>query len=212
MKVQQITSDNFKRYGSVLKGYDYTELFAELTKLDIPNNGITYSALVDTLENCKIKDEFKNRGFGGMPIQIGYVGGVNDELNCLEYHKSSEFNIALDNIILVLGCVTDIKNGKYDTGKCEAFFVPAGTGVELYSTTLHYAPFSCESHGYKVVCVLPNGTNQEALKIEIKTEEDKMCFGTNKWLMTHPDAAENNIGAYVGLKGNNIKFSDLILD
>ena len=180
MKVQQITSDNFKRYGSVLKGYDYTELFAELTKLDIPNNGITYSALVDTLENCKIKDEFKNRGFGGMPIQIGYVGGVNDELNCLEYHKSSEFNIALDNIILVLGCVTDIKNGKYDTGKCEAFFVPAGTGVELYSTTLHYAPFSCESHGYKVVCVLPNGTNQEALKIEIKTEEDADGQSTRK--------------------------------
>ena len=29
----------------------------------------------------------------------------------------------------------------YDTSKVEAFLVPAGTAVEIYATTLHYAPF-----------------------------------------------------------------------
>ena len=30
----------------------------------------------------------------------------------------------------------------YDTSKMEAFLVPAGTAVEVYATTLHYAPCS----------------------------------------------------------------------
>ena len=137
MKVYNIKDDNFSKYGNVLEGYDYSELFTQLEKKYIPDNTIIYCASVKEFEDCKIKNEFKDRGFGGMPIQIGDVGGVNQTHNCLEYHKSSEFNIAMDDIILVLGCVSDIKEGKYDLSKCEAFHVPAGVGVELFATTLH---------------------------------------------------------------------------
>ena len=123
-------------------------------------------------------------------------------LDCLEYHKSSEFNIALDDVILVLGDQRDIKDGKLDTKDCEAFLIPAGQGVELYATTLHYAPFG---NGYRVICVLPRGTNLDRADIPLTgSVEDRMYLGANKWLMTHPEAAEKNPGAYVGLTGDNI--------
>lgn len=204
MKIQSIESENFKKYGTILTGYDFDELFKSLAGLYIPDSGITYSASVDELEQCSIKEELQNRGFGGLPIQIGYVGGVNGKLDCLEYHKSSEFNITLNDIILVLGCVNKIKDNEFDLKNCEAFFVPGGTGVELYGTTLHYAPFSCDCGGYRTVCVLPYGTNGEKKTIQIKTTEDKMYFGTNKWIMAHKDATEENPGVYVGLVGENI--------
>lgn len=62
-------------------------------------------------------------------------------MNALEYHRSSELDIAQTDLILLLGMQQDIENGDiYDTSKVEAFLVPAGTGVELYATTLRYAP------------------------------------------------------------------------
>ena len=73
--------------------------------------------------------------------KIGYCNGDNHKLNALEYHRSSELDIAQTDLILLLGMQQDIENGDiYDTSKVEAFLVPAGTGVELYATTLRYAP------------------------------------------------------------------------
>lgn len=204
MKIQEIQSKAFQKYGQILSGYDFTEIFAELAKLPIPEEGITYSASVPALEKCRVTAELQSRGFGGMPIQLGYVGGYSSRLDCLEYHKSSEFNIALCDMILVLGQESDIQNGTYELSGCEAFYVPAGTGVELFSTTLHYAPFHCDEKGYRTVCVLPRGTNGEKPDFPEKTAEDRMCAGSNKWLMAHPDYAKENPGVYIGLTGQNI--------
>ena len=208
MKIQSIESESFRKYGKILTGYDFSELFEKLSGVYAPENGITYSASVETLENCRIKEELEMRGFGGMPIQIGYVGGINESLDCLEYHKSSEFNITLNDIVLVLGCVSEITDCKFNLEKCEAFYVSAGAGVELYGTTLHYAPFSVNGI-YRTVCVLPRGTNADKPEFKIKTREDEMCFGANKWIMTHPEKAAENAGMYVGLTGGNITLKGL---
>ena len=96
----------------------------------------------------------------------------------------------------------DIENGKYDTSKVEAFLVPAGTVIEVYATTLHYAPCNANDGGFKCVVALPKGTNTDIEKRAPKTEEDKMLFARNKWLLMHPEAAEE--GQYVGLVGENI--------
>lgn len=144
-----------------------------------------------------------------MPIQIGYVGGHNRVLNCLEYHKSSEFNIALDDVVLVLGKQEKITNGSFDTSLCHAFLLPAGVGVELYGTSLHYAPMCDGVNGYRVVCVLPLGTNGDAPSFLASTAEDKMCAGSNKWLLAHPTSPEAKEGKYVGLTGENITFDQL---
>ena len=100
------------------------------------------------------------------------------------------------------GSEQDIENGKYDTSKVEAFLVPAGTVIEVYATTLHYAPCNANDGGFKCVVALPKGTNTDIEKRAPKTEEDKMLFARNKWLLMHPEAAEE--GQYVGLVGENI--------
>ncbi len=207
MKILSVNDTKFKKYGKVLAGYDYSEIFEELKKIPLPESGIIYIASNENFESKKEKELFMNRGFGGTPIQIGCVCGSNDILNCLEYHKSSEFNIAMDDIILILGDERDIVAGKYNTEKCEAFFVPAGVGVELFGTTLHYAPMGKNNENYRMICVLPKGTNGEKVPFTKTDIEDEMCFGVNKWIMAHAEYDDDTI--YKGLVGNNIKFSDL---
>lgn len=209
MRIYSVNDELFKEYGCVLDGYDYSEMFENLANVDLPKDGIVYKASIETLENCAVAKEMEIRGFGGYPVQLGYVVGNNRVMNCLEYHKSSEYNIAMDDIILILGKEQDIIEGKYDSSLCKAFFVPAGVGVELYGTTLHYAPFNVGDKGYRIICVLPKGTNARKINFNSKNNEDKMCFGINKWLLAHPDAPEVTDGAYVGITGKNVKFNML---
>ena len=209
MKVYNVSDPEFKEFGKVLEGYDYTELLKRLAETEIPESGIFYTASDKGLEATAAADEMCKRGFGGYPVQLGYVNGKNGDMNCLEYHKGCEFNIAMDDVILILGREQDIEDGKYDSSLCRAFLLPKGVGIEMYSTTLHYAPFSTSENGYRVICVLPRGTNGKKGEIEIISTEDKMYFGNNKWLMAHPDAPEVADGAYVGITGKNIKMSDL---
>ncbi len=209
MKVYHVTDKAFQEYGQVLEGYDFSELLNTLSKLPVPENGIVYQASVPALENCGIKEACQNNGFGGMPIQLGYVGGNNKILNCLEYHKSSEWNVALNDVILVIAKQTEIQDGKLDTACTKAFLLPAGVGVELYATTLHYAPMNVKEESYRVVCALPLGTNGAKPEMEIRSLEDKMCAGSNKWLMAHKDSQDAQNGAYVGLVGENISFDAL---
>ena len=67
--------------------------------------------------------------------------GITGNLNALEYHRCSEVDVAATELVLLLGRQQDVtEEFTYDTAKVEAFRVPAGTAVELYATTLHYAP------------------------------------------------------------------------
>ena len=205
MVIKSVFDPGFKKYGQVMEGYDFSELFNALDKFSAPSEGIVYQPSIAELEGTKVFDEIKDRCFGGMPIQIGYCNGTNDTLNCLEYHKSSECNIAKDDIVLILGIQADISDGKYDTSKTEAFYVPGGVGVELYATTLHYAPCGYNpKDSYKVACVLPRGTNYDAPRIALSDNESKMMRGSNKWLLSHSESNEASEGAYIGLIGENL--------
>lgn len=204
MILYSVNDAEFEDYGTVLTGYDYSELFENLRKIKLPESGITYVASDKTLETCSEARKMEIRGFGGYPVQLGYVIGSNSIMNCLEFHKSSEYNIAADDIILVLGRKTEIVQGHFDSSMCKAFIVPAGVGVELYSTTLHYAPFNISPDGYRMICVLPKGTNSAKIDFVPIDFEDRMCFGVNKWLIAHPDAPEVKQNAYVGIIGKNI--------
>ena len=70
----------------------------------------------------------------------------------------------------------------------EAFLIPAGTTIEVYATTLHYAPCNVAASGFKCVVVLPKGTNTDITLEEKHTPEDDLLFARNKWLLSHPDA------------------------
>ena len=77
--------------------------------------------------------------------------------------------------------------------------------VEVYATTLHYAPCHVsEDDGFRVAVVLPKGTNEAKPAITSITDEDNWLWARNKWLLAHPDSDEATQGAYVGLAGEHI--------
>lgn len=199
MKIYSIYDNEFNGYGMVLSE-DFSELLSILKDKDCPQN-VLYVPSDKDLENCKEARILRDKYFGGLPVQIGYCNGHNQLLNCLEYHKSSEINITDSDMILLLGRLQDVDGGKYDTSKVKAFFVPAGKGVELYSTSMHYAPCGVNGSGFRVAVVLPKGTNY-AKPTGI---DDPVLWGSNKWLIAHNDAPEAKQGAYTGLTGENIK-------
>ena len=99
-------------------------------------------------------------------------------------------------------------DGQLDTAKVKAFRVPAGTAVEVYGTTLHYAPCQTAKTGFRVAVVLPKGTNTEKPAFEPQSEEDIWMTARNKWLLAHPDSGEAKSGAHIGLTGKNIDITE----
>ena len=131
-------------------------------------------------------------------------------MTCFEYHRNSEVNIYTMDAILLLGHQLDIIEGEYDTKKVEAFLIPADTAVELYATTLHYAPCDAKrGAGFRAAVVLPKGTNTDKPAFVIQNLEDKLLIAKNKWLLSLPGTAEAEQDAYVGLVGESIDISNL---
>lgn len=202
MKIQNVTDASFGRYGKVVTEFSYQEILKEMEHTPLPED-VVYVASVDVLEATSETEEVCRKGFGGLPIQIGYCNGKNHKLNALEYHRSSEIDIAATDLILLLGCQQDIgEDDTYDTANVEAFYVPAGTAVELYATTLHYAPCSADENGFRCVIVLPKGTNEDLPFKAADEGENRLLKAVNKWLIVHEEAGID--GAFCGLKGENV--------
>lgn len=202
MKIQKVTDPAFRKYGQVLEGYDFTGLIKEMKHTPVPED-VIYVPSVEELEALDIMKDLQNKGYGGSPIQIGYCNGHNKKLNAVEYHRNSEINVAVTDLVLLIGHQQDIElDHTYDTSKIEAFLVPAGTGIEVYATTLHYAPCHVNEGGFQCVVVLPKGTNTDLTFQTEKTGEDSLMTAKNKWLIAHEDA--KIAGAFNGLKGENI--------
>ena len=202
MKIQKVTDPAFRKYGQVLEGYDFTGLIKEMKHTPVPED-VIYVPSVEELEALDIMKDLQNKGYGGLPVQIGYCNGHNKKLNAVEYHRNSEINVAVTDLVLLIGHQQDIElDHTYDTSKIEAFLVPAGTGIEVYATTLHYAPCHVNEGGFQCVVVLPRGTNTDLTFQTEKTGEDSLMTAKNKWLIAHEDA--KIAGAFNGLKGENI--------
>ena len=81
--------------------------------------------------------------------------------------------------------------------------------MEVYATTLHYAPCHTNAaEGFCTAVVLPRGTNTEKPSIVQRGGEDALLWARNKWLLAHAASDEAAQGAYVGLAGENIDISD----
>lgn len=202
MKIQKVTDPAFRKYGQVLEGYDFTGLIKEMKHTPVPED-VIYVPSVEELEALDIMKDLQNKGYGGLPVQIGYCNGHNKKLNAVEYHRNSEINVAVTDLVLLIGHQQDIEpDHTYDTSKIEAFLVPAGTGIEVYATTLHYAPCHVNEGGFQCVVVLPKGTNTDLTFQTEKMGEDSLMTAKNKWLIAHEDA--KIAGVFNGLKGENI--------
>lgn len=205
MKIYSIHDPEFAPYGKALPGYDTTQLLSTLEAVTPLPEGVEYVPSQPELEALPIMKQLSDNAYGGMPVQLGWCNGHNTKLNCLEYHRDSELNCGTTDFVLLVARADDITGGQLDTAKVKAFLAPAGELVEVYATTLHYAPCSADrGAGFKVLIALPRGTNGPRPEIIPLNAEDKTLWACNKWLLAHPDSSEAAQGAYPGLTGENI--------
>lgn len=208
MKILPITDAAFRKYGRIVDNVDLQELI-EVLKTTPVTEEVVYEPSVAALEATPAMEELTAVAFGEMPIQIGYCNGHNSILNAVEYHKNSEINVAATDAILLLGMQQDIEEDfSYDTAKMEAFLLPAGKAVEIYATSLHYAPCDVNNAGFQVAIVLPKGTNYPLSTVrKDRVGEDILLKETNKWLIAHPEGNLDK-GAFFGLKGKNLNINE----
>lgn len=206
MKFYSVFDPEFKPYGQVVKSLDETvqEILEALATTPCTDH-VEYVPYDDCLQELPAKDIVSNHCFGGMPVQMGWCNGHNTKLNCLEYHRDSEFNLGTEDFILLLARQDEIEDGILDTAKVKAFKVPAGVLVEVFATTLHYAPCHADpAKGFRVLVALPWLTNTDRPIMDDKTPEDEIMTARNKWLLAHPESSEAKGGAKIGLKGENL--------
>lgn len=212
MNIYSVMDPKFQTYGRVVTGME--ETIAEILNVlkDAPQPaGVDYVAEYAPLQELPATAVFSEHLYGGMPVQMGWCNGHNTKLNCLEYHRDSEYNLGTEDFVLLVAKMDEIVDGVLDTNQVVAFKVPAGTLVECYATTLHYAPCHCDPEkGFRVLVALPKGTNGEKPVISNQIAEDNLLWACNKWLLAHKDSNEAAAGAYVGLIGENIDIADSI--
>ncbi len=204
MKQISVFDPEFKEYGRVIKGYDLTPILKAMENTPLPKD-VIYIPSIPELESLPLAAELADAIYGQMPVQAGCCNGCNKKLNALEYHRDSEVNIAVTDLILLLGRQQEIREDyTYDTSRVKAFFVPAGTMIEVYATTLHYAPCQALEDGFKCVVILPRGTNRELdHRPAVKCGEEKLLAAANKWLLGHEEGGLPQ-GTWLGLKGENL--------
>jgi len=204
LQILSVFDPAFRSYGRVLE-LAPDALIRAMLQIPLPDSGTAYRPSIPELEACPEMDWLRDSFYGGMPTQLGMCWGHNTKLNCLEYHRDSEVNLGTHDFILLLAREEKIADGVLDTGLVRAFRVPAGVAVEVYATTLHYAPCHVsEADGFRVAVALPKDTNTDIPRSSDAAGEQRLLWARNKWLLAHPASAEAAQGAYIGLKGENI--------
>lgn len=205
--MKKVTDESFKKYGRILD-LDTKEFVEIMMKKDTVMEGTVYKASDPDFEQLPLFTQLQKEVYGDVPIEFGYCNGRNNKLNAVEYHRCSEIDIAATDLILMLGCQQDINyaNNTYETEKIEQFFIPAGTAVELYATTLHFAPSRENNEEFRCGIVLIKDTN---LPLETKptdaTGENRLLFARNKWLICHSESKPAKNGGCIGLIGKNLE-------
>lgn len=222
MQILSVHDEAFAAYGRVVDAPERLTrpvLAALEAKTPLPA-ATDYVASEPALEGLPGAGELKRLLFGGQPAQLGWCNGHNTRLNCLEYHRSSEFNLGTGDFVLLLAHEWEVAEGpagaSLDTTRVRAFRVPAGELVEVYATTLHYAPCHVDAAaGFRVLVALPAGTNGP-LSPELEGlrgqggGDASLLWAQNKWLLAHPESSEAAAGAHVGLAGENVDIAGLV--
>lgn len=200
LKLYKTSDAEFSEYGRIIKGIDTSEIVKVAEGIKKPETGSLYEASTPAFEALSIKNEIQDICYGELPAQIGYCYGHSNFLNGWEWHTSSEINVATTDLVLILGKVSDIKNGKIDSSTAKAFYVEKGEIIEVYATSLHFCPCEVSKDGFGCVVALPVGTN-----VPLEREAtDKLLFRKNKWIFAHVDN-EGLIarGVLPGITGEN---------
>ena len=181
LMIYDVRDTAFLEYGNVIESMDTAEIVRAAGDIELPQEGALYLPSAPELERLKIAAEIRDRYFGTLPAQIGYCCGHSNFLNAAEWHASNEVNVAVTPLVLILGKRSDMKNNRLSSSSMKAFYVPAGTALEVYASTLHFCPCEVQGEGFGCVVALPVDTNTPL----DGPSEDPLLFRKNKWIVAH---------------------------
>ncbi len=202
LDIRPVEDPGFARYGRILTEHDFRSLIDLVRDFPVPSATNTYMPEIPASRDMAIHEELAASLYGEMPIQIGFGGGHCLSLNALEWHKGNEVNVAVTEFVVMLASLEDLEGGFLDSGKVRTFHLGQGQAVELYGTTLHYSPCNVDAKPFRMLVVLPQGTN---LPLAGRREPGDLLMARNKWLIAHPEAkGEIAEGARVAITGKNL--------
>ena len=183
IKLYGIDDADFQEYGRRINGVDVTEIVETGKKIEFPKEGSAYEPSTPAFEELAIAEWIQKNCYGELPTQVGYCYGHSNYLNGWEWHTCSEINIAVTDMVLILGKLTDFQDGTIDSSTAKAFLLKAGDMVEIYATSLHFCPCEVDKEGFGCVVALPKGTN---VPLEGKVD-NPVLFRKNKWIVAHEE-------------------------
>lgn len=204
IKVHSVFDPEFSRYGRVID-FPAERLMEACEKAAVmPERGSRYVRDIPELEGVEDFSAVRDVLCGGIYCQIGCCWGYNNRMNALEYHRSSEYNIAVSELLLILADQRDMEGFDLPAGKAEGFYVPRATVIEVYATTMHYCPCQVSEEGFRCIVILPRGTNSPWKGPHPQGVDGMLLWSCNKWMIAHP---ENDWavahGGYPGIHGEN---------
>ncbi|MCI1665078.1 MAG: DUF4867 family protein [Atopobiaceae bacterium] len=213
MQIKPIADPEFAAYGRVIDCPQDTldALTSAVAATPLPE-GTSYVPEEPSIQDLPEARHLAPALYGGLPAQFGCCNGHNTKLNCLEYHRCSEFNLGSEDFILLLAKESQIEAGTLDTSLVRAFRVPAGTLIEVYADTLHYTPCHADpAKGFRVLVVLMSGTNCGSRITDAPAVGDSaFLWKANKWVLAHPESPKAAEGAACALVGDNIDVASLL--
>lgn len=209
LRLESVFDPAFARYGRVLdlKGLE-ADLAQRLETCPIPNEGNCYVPSAQELEGAAALPGLKRRCFGEMPVQAGFCNGRGYTLNAMEYHRCSEVNFSTTGLVLLLALPEQLQDGILDSADVVGFYLPPMTAVEVLPLVLHFAPCRVAETGFNCLVVLEEGTNTPIEGVNTAAPgEEKLLWMRNKWLTCHPDSPQALNGAFVGIRGENLRLA-----
>lgn len=194
--IKMIDDKTFCQYGRIIESDVKDILHYGDVYITPPKSGNEYLASVKYVEDLTSIQAISKKVFGYMEVEAGTCTGQNTTLSGIEYHMGSETIVAITDYVLFVGKLQDMRESYYDSSLCECFYVPRGTVVECYSTTLHYTPCKVEENGFKTIVILLKGTG------DIITHRKGILKKKNKWFIAHVSNKEKiEAGDFPGLTG-----------
>ena len=206
LRLYTVLDPEFAPYGRVLELPEPEVLAKALADTGIPEAGNRYVASEPALEQTAAVREIRRAVYGEMPVQAGYCNGRGFTLNAEEYHKCSEVNFSTTGLVLLLALPGQIRDRRLDAGDVAGFYLPPMTAVEIHPLVLHFAPCRVGERGFDCLVVLTRGTNGPLAAVNPQAPgEEALLWMTNKWLLCHPDSPQAAKGAFVGIRGENLR-------
>ncbi len=200
LKIYTTSDLEFAEYGRRITNIDTEEIIKVAQKTEFPESGSVYIPSSADFEALGIAREITDLCFGTLDTQIGYCYGHSNFLNAFEWHTSSEVNVAVTDLILLLAKRSDLSDMKLDSSCAKAFYVKKGEIIEVYATSLHFCPCEAEKSGFGCVVALPRDTN-----VPLDGDSpDPYLFRKNKWIIAHNEnKALIDRGVVPGISGEN---------